>query len=381
MRTYYPLFRPQSATKTQTTTQSESVVEFYGRVVDIILDDTHKSYKERGGARSINGVFYDPIESTTPDEKQTSTQFAYQSSRLVQIIPQIGEIVKLTTKPSTKIEIVGPTTDTYYTEIVNIWNHPKNNQYLNVNKTQDINDKLQKELSDSYTANPVKSYQGDVHLQGRQGQSFRFTNRLVTETEITHLPVAVFRLGSKPTAVPYQLVQENINTDYSSIYITSDHSIPLRSIRPFDTVYKSTPVTSTDTYKGEQILVNTGRFVVNAKVDSILLSTNKAIAMTADTLHLQSKDYTAVDGSKIYLGAEALKAPLPEPVLKGNQTVNVLGRIVAALQSIAQEMATAVTVSGSPIPGLNFRGSTLVPVLSELEQQLSKLKSTKVYVS
>lgn len=383
MRTFYPLYKPVKTTNvaSNANSQADTQVVSYGRVVDIILDDTHSKYLEKGGARAINGVFYDPIGSTTPNSQDQVTTFAYQNSRSIQIIPQIGEIVSLESKPSTSIGIFGPTEDIYYTGIVNIWNHPKNNFYLNVTKSDLINDKLQSELDDSYIPNPVSSYQGDIHLLGRQGQSVRLTNRLSTDEALTQLPALIVRTGAKPLEVPYKGVREDINKDYSSIYLVSDHKVPLKSIRPFDTVYKDTPVQATDLFKGEQILVNTGRFAVNAKTDSILLSSNKAISLTSLTAHIQAKDYIAVDSKIVYLGKEALTAPNPEPVLKGNQTVNTLREIINALTTIANSLTKATTVDGKPIPGLNLAGSFVTPVLSSIKGQLETLKSVKIFTS
>lgn len=383
MRTFYPLYKPVKTTNVASKTNSDanSATVSYGRVVDIILDETHSKYLEKGGAKAINGVFYDPIGSTTPNSQEQVTTFAYQNSRNVQIIPQIGEIVSLESKPSTTIGIFGPTEDTYYTGIVNIWNHPKNNFYFNVNKSDSVNDKLQSELDDSYTPNPVSSYQGDVHLLGRQGQSVRFSNRLSTDETLTQLPALIIRTGAKPLEIPYKGVREDVNKDYSSVYLLSDHKVPLKSVRPFNTVYKDTPVQATDLFKGEQILVNTGRFVVNAKTDSILLSSNKAISLSSLTAHIQAKDYIAVDSKLIYLGKESLTAEQPEPVLKGNLTVNTLSEIINALSTIAKSLVKATTVDGKPIPEINLAGSRVVPVLSSIQGQLETLKSVKIFVS
>lgn len=383
MRTFYPLYRPVKVTNvaSSTDTQPGDEVVNYGRVVDIILDETHSKYLAKGGARAINGVFYDPIGTTSPNSQEQADLFAYQNSRSVQAIPQVGEVVSLQSKPSTAIGIYSPTQEVYYTGIVNIWNHPKDNQYLNVTKSEKINEALQSQLDENYIPNPVRSYQGDIHILGRQGQSIRASNRLSTDLINKQLPVLIVRTGAQPLNVPYQIVDEDINKDYSSIYLVSDHRVPLKTIRAFDTVYKGTPVDATDVYTGEQILFNTGRLAVNAKTDSILFSANKAISLTSLSTHIQSVDYVAVDSKLIFLSKEALTATKPEPVLKGNQTVSLLNDVVTALSSIAKSLSKATTVDGKPIPELNLTGSRTVPVLSSIQRQLESLKSTKIFVS
>ena len=39
----------------------------YGRVIEVILDENHPSYLEKGGGISINGVFYIPLSSNISD--------------------------------------------------------------------------------------------------------------------------------------------------------------------------------------------------------------------------------------------------------------------------------------------------------------------------
>jgi hypothetical protein len=380
MRSYVPLFK--NFTRAGSTRDSAENFTFsYGRVLDIILDETHEKYEEQGGLAAINGVFYDPIEDTFDKSQEQVTRFAYADNSLITVLPEIGEIVQLQVKPASNLGFFDTLDRTYYTGTVNIWNHPKDNRLLDVRKPFTINEPLQSQLTEDYVPNKVRAYQGDVIIGGRQGQSLRFTNRIVDTAENSPLPVAVFRLGqSKIDPVPFKTVKEDASRDYSTIYITSDHLVDLKSVRTFNKGYQGTPAVAFDKYKGEQILISTGRFAVNAKSDDILLSSNKSLGVSTETVNIEAVNYIALTAdTAIYLGEKALKSKLPEPLLKGASTVDLLDRLLNVLINIARDMATAASADSSPIPKLNLRGSVSLPVLQSIRTQLESLKSKKVF--
>jgi hypothetical protein len=357
----------------------------FGRVVDIILDETHPDYKIRGGVKSLNGVYYDLVESTYTESQDNIETFAYQSDRYVQRVPKVGEIIILSTQPTVEIGIEDTLRNVYYTGIVNVWNHPKDNISLDTRKPLTLNTVLQAEFKDDLIYSPVKSNQGDIHLLGRQGQSLRFTGAGTNknpyiDSENIDKPLAIFRLGSTPENMYYNTVVEDINKDFTSIYFTSDHIIPLKTVRSFEKGYKEMPVIAADKYRGEQIVMNTGRFVLNAKHDSILLAAKDSLAITTGTMNIFSKEYIAIESSKIYLGQEALKAEIPEPVLLGNITVRLLDSMLRLLANTAKDLTAAQTVDGMPIPLLNKRGAQMQGAITQMQETLLKVKSTKVFV-
>jgi hypothetical protein len=380
VKSYTPLFKNTSKTSNQQAAVNNLLFN-YGRVVDIILDETHESYSEYGGLASINGVFYDPIGSTFENSQEQVTTFAYADSSLINITPEIGEIVQLQVKPASQLGFFDTLERVFYTGIVNMWNHPKDSRFLDVRKSSSINTSLQAQLDDTYNPSKVRVYQGDVTIAGRQGQSLRFTSKLSKASEDSSLPLAIFRLGqSKLESVPFTTVKEDANRDYSTVYLTSNHLVDLKSVRSFAKSYKDTPATALDEYKGEQILMNTGRFAVNAKSNDILFSSSKSLGVSTETVNIEAVNYIAlVADSAIYLGKKALDSVAPEPVLKGASTVDLLDRLLDTLVNIARDMATAAGADGQPIPKLNLRGSASLPVLQSIRTQLKSLKSKKVF--
>lgn len=384
MRTVDTLFRNLSPNQSQSSQGQATIGVAYGRVLDVILDETHKDYQLRGGLKALNGVYYAEIETTSPTSQEGRNNFAYQANSHIQDVPKVGELVRLEVQPSNVVEIVDQVRDVYYTNIVNIWNHPKDNVALDVRKSLDINTRLQDEFDNQLIYNPVRSAQGDLHLRGRQGQSLRFTGAKSAANPFTiadnkDKPLIIIRTGGIQQDVPFKTVLEDINKDISSVYLTSDHVIPLTTVRPFKEAFKNQPVTASDKFRGEQVLVNTDRVVVNAKEDSILLSAKEAVAVNGDTVNIESKDYTALESDRIYLGRGALTANIPEPVLLGNKTERLLQRVLDLISDIATDLTRAQTLDGVPIPVLNKRGAQLKPVLSEIERQLFSIKSKKTF--
>ena len=72
----------------------------FGRVVDIILDENHTEYLNKGGGRAINGVFYKPLGGYKKELTPNALPFAQQSSAHIKTVPIIGEIVEIAPMPN-----------------------------------------------------------------------------------------------------------------------------------------------------------------------------------------------------------------------------------------------------------------------------------------
>jgi hypothetical protein len=383
MKTNLTLLNTITSFRQEPTSARENTV--YGRVLDIILDESHKDYKSRGGLRAINGIYYDKIDDTYSTSQEDRTDFAYQGERYFQRIPKVGEIVRLESQPTTQVGLDGVIGVTYYTGIVNLWNHPKDSLAFDPRKDGNVNLPLEEEFNQDLIPNPVKSFQGDIHILGRQGQSVRFTgansraNTLVDALN-KDKPLTIIRTGGPSEDVPFQTISEDVNRDFSSIYLTSDHQIPLKPVRPFTRSLKDTKIIAPQDFRGEQILVNTGRVVLNAKESDILLYGEKSIGLNGNTVNLQAQDHIGLDAKKIYLGQGAINAIQPEPAVLGNNLELLLKTTLNLLSSLAKDLTRAVTVDGKPIPVLQQRGAQMLPQLSQLSQQLASIKSNKIFV-
>lgn len=365
--------------------------QLFGKVVDIILDETHPSYIQKGGAASINGVFYIPLKVDIQLEDNQQPRFAYQSKANIKVVPTIGEIVRLKQLVAPSLAGNTFTTKLYYLDVVNVWNSPNSNPIIDFFNNSTLDTSFNNTFEQQNTVNPLRSAPGDVQLEGRQGQSIRFTgaigqaNPWIDSTNIGK-PITIISNGQEDTDEGFTTISENVDEDFSSIYLTSDHLIPLTQASTKYDTYQTAPIASNQ-YKGNQVLINGGRLFFNAKEESIILSSVDSIGLTTlGTVNIDSTDFTCIDGSQIFLGEKAKTASQSnkEPVLLGNQTENFLNSILNLMEGMANDMGAAKTIEGKPIPLLNKRGMQMKPIIATLKRQInpsgpSTLKSKKVF--
>ena len=387
----YSSFFGSNTSKGKGNTSSSSANRSFGRVLDIILDESHPQYSNKGGAKSINGVFFKYQGNDTSEDTAGNQNFAYQGTGQIKTVPVVGEIIKIDSEPTSNKTKLAQVNTNYYSKIVNIWNNPNSNPYLDIyaNKTLDIDSGG--DFTEEATINPIKSALGDLQIEGRQGQSLRFTgakgaaNPFVDDTNKSK-PVIIISNGQIETEEGFTTISENIDEDLSSLYLVSDHTIPLTQANDKRRAYDTPPIRANE-FKGNQVLLNSGRIYFNAKTDDIQLSSISSIGLnTGGSINIDAEQYICLDGPRILLGERARTASesTREPVLLGNQTERLLETLFNMLKAMARDMAKAKTVKGHPIPLLNKRGIQMQPTINALQRQInptgpSKIKSRKVY--
>ena len=166
---------------------------------------------------------------------------------------------------------------------------------------------------------------------------------------------------------------EDINTDASSIYLTSTQLIP---ITPASTNYLSyfSPPIATNEYDGEQIILNSGRLLLNSKSDSILLSSFNSINLNSiNSINIDS-NAVLINSKSIALGDKNAS----EPIILGNKFLKDFENLckdINALASVFQKN----TIGGPgnispPILGLAIPASELA---NSSAQMMSKIKEYK----
>jgi len=363
----------------------------FGRVVDIILDEEHPEYKNKGGGLSINGVFYKTLGANQKEGSPNQLPFALQSSAHIKIIPIIGEIVEIKQMPNLSTSTSEKASQKYYTGIVNTWNNANSGAYPDLVNNPDLDITSGGNFKELSKVNPIRSTPGDVQIEGRQGQSIRFTggkgssNPWIDDENIGS-PVTIISNGQSDTEEGFSTLGESIDEDNCSIYLVSNHQIPLTPASEKRESCDEEPEKS-DQFKGSQILLNAGRIYLNAKESDIQLSSTKSIGLnTEGSINIDGSTYLCLDAPVMYLGSKARTSPSSnrEAVLLGNQTEGFLQNILTLLEGMAKDMASAKTIKGHPIPRLNKRGMQAQPVIKQLKNLInpngpSQLKSKKVF--
>lgn len=352
----------------------------FGRVIDIILDQSHPQYKKYGEVESINGIFYKDInDSTLEGDREEALPFAYSYDSTIVRVPLKGEIVKIQKEPARTIGGSEYPYSDYYTSIINIWNTPHHNSLPDTKEDVDEID-LGKNAIEQSTITGLQPYTGDVIVEGRLGQSLRFSgfkhplNKL-SDNSNNGKPFAILKVGQDPDFNELTKYIEDINTDLSSIYITSDHSVPVNtSINKQDTFLKEDKPELLDTFKGNQIILDSGRIVLHSKSDSILLNSLNSITLGSNTLNIDSLDYISIDAPSIFIGAKA-----EEPAVLGDKNEELLKRLFNLLKTIARTF-NSVKDPTSVVPALAVLAPIIDSEANALQSQLAGIKSKKVKV-
>lgn len=368
---------------------------FFGRVTSVILDETHPRYNELGGPKSIGIVEFVDYKETPRDTitKNGGTFLRYAKPFLQhqKNIPVLNEIVALIPGPSYDIQTFTGESTLYYLNTLNIWGHPHHNSLpflagtFNDTQTQSI---LSSEIIpnsilseipvldlgpgfiEKTDVNPLKPKLGDSIIEGRWGNTIRLSN-------ISGSAITVLRNGQgiSDTTTRFELVEEDINKDDSSIYLLSNSRTSLlpASTNEYFSYKATSKPDSINTFIGNQIVFNSSRIVLNSKSDHILLSSAKSINLNAKTsINLETTGNTILASDNIYLGSQNAT----EPLLLGNVTVKLLENLTNILEQLLTS-ATLSTTPAGPVEPLRTDAQKLLINLQALKQEFSRMKSTR----
>jgi hypothetical protein len=173
-------------------------------------------------------------------------------------------------------------------------------------------------------------------------------------------------------------VVEDVNTLDSSIWLTSTQRIPIVTNTDYNSY--TDPPASPQSYAGKQVILNSGRLVLNSSTDHILLSSAKSIGLNAlDSVNIDTKKTVIVSepvdsGGGIFLGSKDAK----EPILKGDETIKLLDNLVVQLSNLATALI-AIRPDAGPgvaIAAQQFRTYILTEIRPKLENTKSKTSRT-----
>mgnify|MGYP001193518355 CR=1 FL=1 len=255
---------------------------------------------------------------------------------------------------------------------------------------------------------PTKQYEGDVIIEGRFGNSIRFGSNITEkkgddETPKENSPNIILKTGQlfdaekhgnaskvEDLKKKYLLpVDDDINDDGSSVWITTDQKIDLKPATEEEKLshfISYTPIP--EKYDGKQIVLNSDRIIFNSKENDIFGFAKKGISFMTDgifaidntkTLILNTEDKInlkaksdiisktdtkfEVDSPKINLGADAV-----EPVALGNQLKTCLELICDAIETGTYSGGGGVHV---------WSGAGTIPVRQQIANILSSVSKTK----
>jgi len=392
----------QNASGESIDTTSRKLI-FSGRVKDIILNKEHPKFKEFGYA-GIGVIFWDDVAiPSNPQFSGIHTGYAYPLFPNQKFYPLLNEVIAVIKLPSYNSDETSTTTENYYFSPTNIWGEihqnaipvpqpPPSNQARSyqqteagaVNVTTDKYDsiKLGGTFIERSNIRSLQPYEGDHILEGRWGNSIRFGSTVKPQLGFPQNAwsmggkglegdsITIIRNGQSPPQGDFDPILEKIQTDPSSIYLTSTQKLnflPSSDLKNSFGPKDPTPVI-TNQYEGSsQIVLNSGRLILNASSDSVLISSPNVIHLSANKeIHLDSTNKTIISTSKLFLGDRNAS----ERVVKGDTLVLELQKLVVALEGLAKACTTA-TAGPFPVASLVSIGPVVEASIKDFKNALA----------
>lgn len=245
----------------------------------------------------------------------------------------------------------------------------------------------------------LKPKVGDTILQGRVGNTIRFSELFLTEDDKTSSPSIFIRnkqnpkLDEKPIG---ELIEEDINEDGTSIYLTSGKvKVPFKeTIKKTKDAFKEFP--TSDKLTGDQLWINSDRIILSAKASEFIIFgkgntgviTDGTFTVDAEkdvyvhtnkniTLHSKGSNKIFLNsdsGGKIYLGKDKGEGDAGAAVQKmvlGGELVKVMEELIDA---ITQQIYLTPAGPSSP-------GPTNASAFTAIKSKLKTILSAKNFLS
>jgi hypothetical protein len=330
------------------------------RVLDIILDESHKDYPLFNTPSCFGYIRHTPLDQENPNSKI----FAKPLFPHFKSYPIKNEIVYLIEGPD-NIFLTGGNVGTYYIPLTAIYNHPHQNILPPSQLTLDDPLKGSNTFVFREDIRPLKPFEGDVIMEGRYGNSIRlgssnFKNNIgfnswSSNIESNSQPITIIRNGQKQENKSGQEpIVEDINNDLSSIYLTTNQKINLNINAPLlqqsylntrTRGQRNTRQSGLSSFAKPQIIIKSDRIIFNAQEDEIYMFSKKSIGIhSADSINMDASVSYVVNSPEIYLGLDA-----SEPLLKGDTTGEYLKDMLSLIEEIILTLASDFTlISGAP---------------------------------
>ena len=377
------------------------------RVLAVILDDKTypELFKKYGEWASIGGIIWEYVKNPTTDKSLYTKNFALPLSPNIKHLPVENEIVLLVVSSDSGVLNDVTSYQYYYLSPTNVWASSHHNatpdqiysnpgvNTLPSSQKQDyplvggtlvrrVNDEGTEifKTGDPFVENSyirtLAPYPGDVLIEGRYGNSLRFSSTSKfglknnwSNYQAFNAPITILRNGQKIDfrQDPWVNISEDINTDFSSIYLTSNQQIQLTPSSFSTAGYKPNQYTpkSISSYTDPQVILSSNRLVFNSKSDSIILSAAKGILLsTNDSINVDTKLIT-IRSQEINLGASDAR----ERAIKGDTFIKEMSSFLIALKQVQVALSTAAN-AGGPVQSLIDVSATFGSAINNLQKAL-----------
>lgn len=360
-----------------------------GKVYGVILNENSPNktlFDKYGGYSSLGMIFFKDYngnknsELSDIDLEQCSK--AYPIFPNIKTFPLIGELVLIFNLPSVNSQNNSYSSQNYYVSIISLWNNIQHNA-----QSSDSTSILGKTFFERTDVRSLQPFEGDIIYEGRDGNGIRLggTAKDVNNpnpwstTGGENDPIMILGNGYNFSS-SFKPYIEDINKDKSSIYLTSTQTIPLKVDLKSNPIAK--PIETDKFNLGSQIICSSDRIVLSSKKDAVLIHGKTNIGLySPGAITFDSNNSFIVNSPKIILGLNKDKIPT-EPILLGNKTVDVLKKLILALNSFSTQLISAIsTPQGTPLIEVNQASISLSEQLVSIIKDIDKIKSKVAYTN
>ena len=374
-----------------------------GEVLEVLYGDSNPNL--------IYGIKVKPLDNTPADDETTlSVITAKPLNTSILRIPIKGEVVLLLNAPSSYASGTSAASDTYYFDIVSLQSSIHHNALPTIsskkiqtgqtsgdsdeyNETSSGNTNTQEEpkidenFSENPTVKPLQPYIGDLLIEGRYGNSIRFSTtpksgKFTVDPKWSggseSAPITIFRNSKQGTDT--QKINDFITEDFTNneniIVMASGQSIEFEQGSGVVTSIQSKGITSwQDETWGTtpQTLISSGRLIFNSSQKEIIAFAKNGIGLSTETnIAIDAKDVIAINSTKIELGDGA-----DEPLILGNSFKSWVESLIDTLSTL-----TVLTPAGPSSPlSASPEWASIASLKGEISNLLSDLSFTKKSVS
>ena len=376
------------------------------RVTDIVLDETNKEkFEKYGGWNGIGTINWEPIN--TPASKTQVQPTARPFFPQFKNYPLVNELVTLIKMPDSDIGTQDTSEIYYYLNTISIWNHPHHNAYPNIfdgvkdeeqqTDYQAVEGGSVRRVEDESTEinlqgdnpsggtfvekpniHPILPFVGDNIFEGRFGNSIRLgsttkSKRLYknnwSESGDNNNPITILRNGQPLDAGDegWLPIVENINKDLSSIYLTSNQLIPIKAASTNYTGLEESPEYP-NSYKGAQVILNSERVLLNSTKDSVLISGQKVVSLSANEgIGLSTSGSMSIESGELKLGASSAE----QPIILGDTFLTSLNGVLEGLKGVMDALSGEPSLQVTPALAQTL-SQTLIKYQEKIEDFTSK---------
>ena len=272
-------------------------------VIDVTPFHTYNYITENNDTNNVSNLFTVYVKIDGHVHKPIVP--AKPANNSIKKIPLIGELVlvfktKSNIVPSTMIPGGYNQEQWYYLSTIDVNSSMNHNSVpgYSENKIEDPKSDIKGKSFKEMPISPLQPYEGDVIIEGRSGNSIRFSNTLAAPADSSyHIkqnatytgatvgdPITIISNG-RLNKQAKEFVVEDVNKDAASIWLTSSQRLD-----KFKLNYKPTLAESSNAYNKSQLIGSADRIILTTKLDDIILDSKKGIEIHAPMIKFGISD-------------------------------------------------------------------------------------------